>query len=267
VINLASAWNPRGEFGRLEKIMPFLSRRYNRMVFTVPPFAAPEVVDRLAALLGDGLVVTKDWSHGRYQAVAAAAQPAGSWVHYVDGDRLIRWVETRPEEWQSAIERVAGADVLVFGRTEAAWETHPQALRQTERITSSLFSHLLGSDLDLSAGSKGFSPKAVEFLLANSAPGRALGTDAEWIVLLRRGGFQIGSVLVDGLDWEIPDRYQNRAAETQRQIEVREAYDREPKNWAMRVGVANEIAEAGLAALTRELVFPVQGDWGGRGDG
>ena len=168
-------------------------------------------------------------------------------------DRLHRVVETRPEAWRRVVAGIPQHECLVLGRTDAAWDTHPRALRQTERITSHVFSAILGQELDLSAGSKGFSRAAAEWIVQNSVPGRALGKDSEWVILAQRGGFRVSQVLVDGLDWEIPDRYQDRAADTDRILQVREAYDAKVESWAMRVGVAVEIAEAGVEALKRPL--------------
>ncbi len=252
---LASAWNPRGEIPRFERLLPALQAAYSSIAISVPPFAAPEDIARLRNTLGKGLVVTDDWSHGRHACLrkALSASPAASHIHYVDADRLFRWMETQPAEWQQTLAAIPQHDCLVIGRTEAAWDTHPQALRQTERITSGIFSHFLGQDLDLSAGAKGFSRAAAAFILANSVPGRALGTDSEWIILLHRAGFRVASALADGLDWEIPDRYQPEAADAARQRRVRKAYDADPQHWAWRVQVAVEIAEAGVEALAKDL--------------
>ena len=96
--------------------------------------------------------------------------------------------------------------------------------------------------------------------MQNSQPGRALGKDSEWVVLAHRGGFRVSQVLVDGLDWEIPDRYQDQAADTERQGKIREEYDAKAESWALRVGIAVEIAEAGVDALRRELATQRQSE-------
>jgi len=257
-LTLAATYHPRGEIARLERIFTQLRATYAGMIVVVPPHTIPEDVGRLCGLFGEGLVISKDWAHGRHLALAHALDFPGNFVQYTDMDRLIRWVETRPEEWLRLVAEIPRHECLVIGRTEAAWETHPRALRETERITSHVFSAILGQALDLSAGSKGFSRAAAEWIVRNSQPGRALGKDAEWVVLAHRGGFRVSSVLVDGLDWEmysspIPDRYQDRAADAARQRQIREEYDAKPENWAMRVAVAVEIAEAGVEAMGRDL--------------
>ncbi|GAB4581732.1 MAG: hypothetical protein Fur0022_44820 [Anaerolineales bacterium] len=252
-ILLAATYHPRGEMTRLERLLPQLHAVYKEMTVVVPPHTLPDVAACLREWFGAGLVVSQDWAHGRHLALAHALNFEGEFVQYADMDRLIRWVETRPEEWRRVVAEIPEHECLVIGRTEAAWETHPRALRDTERITSHVFSAILGQELDLSAGAKGFSRAVAEWIVRNSRPERALGKDSEWVILAHRGGFRISQVLVDGLDWEIPDRYQERAADAERIQRVREEYDAKVESWVMRVGVAKEIAEAGVEALQRPL--------------
>ena len=253
VVNLACAWHPRGEAARFVRFHALLAGEYERMVVSVPPHADAESVAALRTLPGVSVTVTDEWSHGRYVALREAAD--ADHVHYVDGDRLLRWVETRPDEWRSAVAAVRRADCLVIGRTAAAWETHPQALRRTEHISNTVVSHLLGQRLDLSAGSKGFSRAVVAHLLANTQPGRALGTDAEWVVIAHRAGFRVEQMLVDGLDWESADRFQSQAASDEAQRAAAAHYDARAESWAMRVEVAAEIVSVGLEAWERPLTF------------
>ncbi|MBL8155326.1 MAG: hypothetical protein JNM70_14175 [Anaerolineae bacterium] len=252
-IALAATFNPRGEVGRLRRFYARLKAAYEHIVISLPPVVAMEDAFAIRELPEAIIHVNEDWSHGRFMALQLAAQTQADYVHYADMDRLLRWVETRPDEWTQVVSQIVQADCLVIGRTDAAWQTHPHALRDTEAITNDLFSRLLGQRLDLSAGSKGFSRSAMDFILANSQPRRAIGTDSEWIVLLHRGGFRIETVLVDGLDWEIADQHQDNAADSDRQKEIAALYDADPKHWARRVEIAHEIVEAGMDAMTREL--------------
>ncbi len=194
-----------------------------------------------------------DWASGRMVALELALQTGAEYVHYVDGDRLIRWCELHPDELHDTLGAIRTVDYLVIGRTPTAWATHPQSLQQIESITNAMFSHLVGQSLDLCAGSKGMSRAAAEFLLRNAERERALGTDAEWVVLLNRGGFSIGTIAVDGLDWETADRYLPQAADPETQRRAAAEYDTDPQHWAFRVRIAQETADAGLDALVRQL--------------
>ncbi len=253
---LALTWHPHGETERLRRLYPIFSHWYSAMVVSLPPAAEPEALDLLRSLPGVRIELRDGWESGRLTALELALQTGAEFVHYVDGDRLIRWCELQPDELRRTAAAVEMVDYLVIGRTPAALATHPQCLQQTEAITNDVFSYLVGQQLDLCAGSKGLSRAAVEFLLANADQGQGLGTDAEWVVLLHRGGFSIRGVLVDGLDWETADRHLPQAADAETQRHAAAEYDLNADHWAFRVRVAQETAQAGILALTRPLKEP-----------
>jgi hypothetical protein len=253
-VALAAPWNPRGELNRFQRLHPLLQSVYQDMIVTLPPQADPEVVESLQVLPHVTPVVTPEWPQGRYLSLKMALETGADYIHYADFDRLLRWVETRPDEWRQTVQVVVLSDCLVIGRTAWAWETHPRSLRETEAVSNEVFSHLLGIPLDLSAGSKGFSRAAAQVIMANTRPDRPMGADSEWIVLLHRAGFAVDTIQVDGLDWESADRYRGSAANEDMQREAAALYDQNPQHWAMRVAVAAEIVESGLDALRRDLL-------------
>ncbi|MBI5649394.1 MAG: hypothetical protein HZC40_02940 [Chloroflexi bacterium] len=309
-IALASAFHPRGEIPRLQKFLPQLRDAYTRICISVPPDTRADDVNALRDL-NVAVVVTRDWSHGRHASlelaltnrVLSGTERSGveskdvSHIHYTDLDRLLRWIETRPDEWRAIVERAQTCACLIIGRTARAYATHPRALVETEAISNLVGSYLLANchceeaifadeaipsqhsepavlgiasrkplamtlsaritvsprPFDLSAGSKSFSCRAAEFLIAHSPPGRALGMDAEWTLLLHRAGFAIEYVEVEGLDWESADQFAENAADADAQRRAAEQYDADPKHWARRVAVALEIVESGLSAMRRNL--------------
>jgi hypothetical protein len=252
-VALATTYNPRGEIGRLRRLYPQVQMLYDHIIISMPPLARPEDVEQVKALPGVVAFVNEEWPTGRYRALKAAVETKADYVQYADMDRLLRWIETRPAELRGTVDRIQQCEYLVIGRTEAAWATHPQAMVRTERIINRVFSMLLGQAMDFGAGSKGLSRAAVEYLVQYAAQDRALGADTEWSVLLYRAGFPVEGVLVDGLDWEIPDQHQEQASDAERQRAMVAAYDADADRWAHRVDVAIEIVEAGLDAWAREL--------------
>jgi len=253
-IILATAWHPRGELDRFLKLLPLLQQAYSGIAISLPPETDTELVHRLQELTQVEVVITPDWSWGRSLALELALEFSGTHIQYVDFDRLLRWVETRQTEWEQILEAILEFDCLIIGRSTSSYKTHPQALIQTEAISNLVVSHLVGQPLDVSAGSKGFSRKACEYLVGNCEPGHALGTDAEWPLILKRAGFQVNSVTVDGLDWESADRFREKAADHQSQKNEAEIYDADPKNWARRVDVAMEIVRVGFETVNKEFV-------------
>ncbi|HEY4690843.1 MAG TPA: hypothetical protein VIK33_16135 [Anaerolineae bacterium] len=249
-VTLACTWRPHGEMPRFQKMYPHLRQAYGDVVIAVPGEVDPAdlaVVKALANSDGVSVIVPPDRTQARHAALRASLGTPGSHIHYVDMDRLLRWAETRPGEWRQTIETIQTTDCLIIGRTPAAFATHPQALQKTEEIINLVFSHLLGVTVDLCSGSKGFSRRAGEFLITNTAPGH--WSDAEWPMRLHRAGYRLETAWVDGLDWETADRHRPDAAdpETQRRLAAR--YDDKAKNWEFRIQIALDIVREGLAVM------------------
>ncbi len=245
-LSLASAWRPRGELKRFLNHLKQLNQVYSSIAISLPPDADGEIARELQ-LQNICVVVTRDWSHGRHAALQKASETNAEHIHYCDFDRLLHWVETRPDEWREAVAKIPATDCLIVGRTERAYRTHPLALVQTEAISNAVASHLLGRTMDVSAGSKAFSRRAAEYLMKHSPPGHALGTDSEWTLLLQRAGFRIDYIEADGLEWESADHFSDQVADENAQQRAAEVYDADPKHWAQRVQVAMEIVEMALA--------------------
>lgn len=252
-IALAAAWHPRGEINRFLDHLTLLQDAYQGISISLPAETEGEVVIPLQDLPRVSVEVTPDWSWGRFKALESALRFATSHIHYADFDRLLRWVEINPVEWQKVIKMIYEVDCLIVGRSDQAYETHPRALIETEMISNQVISQILGIEVDVSAGSKGFSHPAAEYIVENCTPGYALGTDAEWPIILQRAGFQVSATRVDGLDWESADRYLDQAADATAQRVAAEIYDSDAENWTRRVEVAQEIVSRGFEAAARQL--------------
>lgn len=252
---LACAWQPRGELPRLQRYWSRLQDLYAGMAVAVRRDADPAAV---AWLRDNGAVVVEydAWS-GRHAVLHAALAQTGEYIHYCDMDRMIRWVETRPDELAAVVQQVQTVDCLIGGRTPEAYATHPAALIETEKLPNAFFSHWFGHAgpgvMDVCAGSKGFSRSAAQFVLAHSTDTDALRMDAEWPVLLKRAGFTWAYVEADGLDWESADQHHDRAADRERQQAYADAYDAQVDSWKLRVQVAQKIMDSGLAAINLPL--------------
>jgi hypothetical protein len=250
-IALGTAWHPRGELDRFLNLLPLFQQEYSGMAISLPPGADPALVERLQSLPQVRLGLTAEWSAGRYTAIQMALEFKTTHIQYADFDRLLRWAETLPQEWRGVLQEIQEHDCLIIGRSTDSYQTHPKALIETEAISNLVVSFLLGQSVDVSAGSKGFSRKACETILAKTKPGFALGTDAEWPLVLQRTGFQVDYLAVDGLDWESADRYRKQAADQLSQKEAAELYDADPCNWSQRAAIAMEIVRVGLDTKTR----------------
>jgi len=250
-VALATAWNPRGELPRFQRYYNQISELYTHLSISVRNGSRDNVFPTLDSYENVTYVTFEGYS-GRHIVLKDALSSNPDFVHYVDMDRLIRWVETRPDELAATIEAIQQTDCLIIGRTDAAYHTHPDALRETEMLPNRFFSYFFERPMDFCAGSKGFSRAAANFILDSSSSDNSLRMDVEWPILLKRAGFRWRYVEVDGLDWESADQYQEVAAGREQQQELADAYDQDPKSWKSRTEVAHEITRLGLAALQSE---------------
>ena len=248
-VALACTWRPRGEMPRFEQAYPHLKQVYADLIIAVPGEIDPADLDAVQAVTGNTharVAVSPDRTGARYLALQTTLDTSADFVHYVDMDRLLRWLETRPDELRHTVESVQTCDCLIIGRTEAAFQTHPQALQKTESIVNEVFSFLFGRRVDVCSGSKGFSRRAVELIVAHSKPGH--WSDAEWPMLAQRAGLNLDAIFVDGLDWETADHFQAQAANAEAQRRLAEEHDRDAEHWAFRAQAALDIVREGLAA-------------------
>ncbi len=239
-VTLATTWYPRGELPRLVRFLPLLEEYYTRIVICFIPGEDPTVLEQftVGAFSVDPKIIfylNDKRRNGRYLALKKALETNSDFIHYADMDRLLHWVETRQEEWMQMVEKVETADCIIFGRTDKAMGSHPQALITTEKSSNWVVSHFMGQEIDVSAGSKSFSRAAAEYLVDQGSQDNSIGTDAEWPLLLKKGGFSLCYVQVDGLDWESADQFKLRAATPEEQKNAAEAYDSDPAHWFTRV--------------------------------
>ena len=246
-IALAATWDPRLDVPLLRELLPQLAEVYAALVVAV----RPEGMERLRDFpphpqLAFFAMPQRGW--GRYLAIESALAADPDHVHSVDLDHLLYWVHSRPEEWRESLDASQQADCLIFGRSARAWQTYPQAIRQTEQVINDVFSQLLGQPIDFGLGNRSYSRRAAEHIIAHSAPGR--WGDAEWPLRVHRAGYAVAYRAVDGIDW-VPSAagvdYMVDAAARQR---MADAYDADVAHWITRVRIAQQIVQQGLEALS-----------------
>jgi hypothetical protein len=250
---LVTTWMPRGEGARFERLYASLMAIYEQIVIVAPVQADQDALQQAASHPRVITHISDQHGAGRYLALRLGLETDAPHLHYCDFDRLIRWVELYPDELRDTVNLIRQHEMVVIGRTERAFATHPQSMQQTERLINQIVSHLIGQPLDVTSGSKGFSRAVVQFLLAHTQPGGAIGTDAEWPILAQRAGFALHSIAVEGLDWESADQFRDSAADLHIQREAAEAYDAKSKSWSFRVGLAQQIIDAALETAAKEL--------------
>ncbi len=170
-------------------------------------------------------------SNARRDALRFVHDLPFEYFHYCDLDRILTWALTEADELASVIMAVKNYDYVIFGRTTWAFHTHPESWVRTEEITNHIFSLELGQEVDVTAGSCGFSKAAVDSILAHTTD---KPTDSEWPMIIHRiKKGRIGFRAVNGLSYveEIngPGTEQNDAA-----------------TWAARVRLCHLISRAAI---------------------
>ena len=77
-IALATAWYPRGELDRFLTLLPVLQDAYTGIAISLPPEAEEALIQRIESLDLVAVVITGDWSWGRYLALERALQFPGT---------------------------------------------------------------------------------------------------------------------------------------------------------------------------------------------
>ena len=71
-VTLATAWHPRGELGRFQKLLPVLKEVYSGIAISLPPDVDPVLVERLRGWERIWVYVTPEWPQGRLAALRLA---------------------------------------------------------------------------------------------------------------------------------------------------------------------------------------------------
>ena len=236
----------------LEAALPDLARRYAGMAIFATVETPETILEPLAAGGANVSRHPSDYAQvgrRRLGAVVEAARVAPG-VHLCDFDRLLHWWHYWPDELALVLARVAASDLLILGRTERAWSSHPANQIETERFANRVVSHFYGAEVDICSGSRGLSRRAVEYLAAHSRePG--VGTDGEWPLLLRRaGGYRCDHLLTEGLEFETADRYPDEVARVGGLAAWNALLDRDAARWTFRTRLAADIAAGALRAVS-----------------
>jgi hypothetical protein len=171
--------------------------------------------------------------------------------HLCDFDRLLHWAAHYPDELQQVVGEITNYDLLILGRTERAFATHPPYQVETERLANLVFYKVYGQEWDITSGSRGLSRRAAELLLTHSREEGA-GIDAEWpLIVSRFPELRSGYILCEGLEFETADRCQAEIAQAGGLEHWLKAQSARPELWVQRLRVACEIAEAALRVAER----------------
>jgi hypothetical protein len=163
---------------------------------------------------------------------------------FCDFDRALHWAELYPDELTRVAARIADSDFVVLGRTARAFASHPRTQRDTEAIINRVFASASGQEWDVTAAARGLSRRAAAAILEGCHE-QGIGTDIAWPLFLQRaGGFALGYVATEGLEFETADRFADEVAEDGGVESWIARIDADPRQWALRLELARIEVEA-----------------------
>ncbi|MDH4209464.1 MAG: hypothetical protein OEV76_11365 [Anaerolineae bacterium] len=252
---VATVHQPNDALSELTRAtLPQLQALYGALVFLCSQTTSAEM---LALLRASGATVHHERQQPtslsgigrvRRRALRLGITTGCDHLHLCDFDRLLHWAAHYLDELQQVVGEIANYDLLILGRTERAFATHPPYQAETERLANLVFSKVYGPERDITSGSRGLSRQAAERLLTHSRE-EGPGVDAEWpLIVSRFPELRSGYILCEGLEFETADRYQAEIAQAGGLERWLEAQSARPELWVQRLRVAYEIAEAALRA-------------------
>ena len=186
-----------------------LRRLYAAVAVTTSPPTHPSVNALLAELgVYAGTPQTNTRGPLYRLAMRRALATGAARVHYLDFDRALHWIATRPRELAAILRLAERQDTLVVGRTVAAHRTHHRPLLETERTLNARFA----SRLRLRGRVDFLVPSfALERTIAMTLVRRSRARDGaiygEWPALVATIAGSVAYVECRGLEWETPDRH------------------------------------------------------------
>ncbi len=236
-------------FDQTRRMLPRLQHVFADIAVYANAATAPRTLDYL---LQQGARVKAEDKHvglnhlGRFRrlAVQLALQGDCPFMLYCDFDRILHWMEFFPQELREVADQIGANDFTILGRTPRAFATHPRLQRDTEAIINHVFERVSGWKWDTGAGARGLSRRAAG-AITEGCLDDGISNDVTWPLFLRdRGGFTLGHLETEGLEFETADRFPDEVARAGGVAQWSEQLDDDPQHWAARLELARIEVEA-----------------------
>ncbi|HEY2388327.1 MAG TPA: hypothetical protein VGK30_15310 [Candidatus Binatia bacterium] len=237
--------------GTIRRHLPALRALYGAITVTTSPPTHASVQALLAELGVHGGTPRTNARGPLYRLALRRALASGApSIHYLDFDRALHWVETRPRELAAVLRLATRFPAVLLGRTVAAHRSHHRALFETECAANRALAARLGTRrrVDLLVPSFLLSRPLTRALVRRSRA-RDASLYGEWPALLATLGEPLVYHECRGLDWETPDRA--RAAVRRLGLVAWRCRFDTPAEWRLREAMAGEFLRGCDAALAR----------------
>lgn len=254
VVLASTQHDPDGRLNdQLARALPALTRIFGGLAIQATYASHPGALDALRAA---GALVRQETSEEfngfarlggtRRAALELALKLDAAAILFCDFDRALHWAEFYPAELAHVAAEIGVRDFTVLGRTTRAFATHPRIQRDTEAIINHVFATVSGREWDVTAAARGIGRRAAAALLAG-CPDQSIGTDVSWPLFLQRaGGFSVGFLATEGLEFETADRFADQIAAVGGLDRWIAQLDASPQQWAMRLELARIEVESAV---------------------
>jgi len=255
--DVALALNMHDPIGSLKNFIPtyfpLLSKTYSGMYVVATSATDATTIEELekfgvsVELQEGGGVGLEYIGDARRQALRSSVRNGHSHTHFIDIDRLIRWLQTYPDELNSIVKQIPSYDFLIIGRTQRAFDTHTRCQMETERLANKVCSLILGQEVDITAASRGLSKGASETILKYSKA-RYVETDSEWPVIIHCcSNTPIGYREAEGLGFEAGVRHSDEVEIAGGFEAFKKIVDNSPESWLHRIRYAMGISATAIS--------------------
>jgi hypothetical protein len=250
----ATQHDPEGRLtNQLARAVPVLTRIFSAIAVQATYASQPSALDLLRSA---GALVRQEMSSefnglpylgaARRGAVELALGLGAENILFCDFDRALHWAEYHAVELAEIAASIAARDFTVLGRTERAFASHPRIQRDTEAIINHVYAASSGNNWDVTAAARGISRRAASALLEGCSD-QSIGTDVSWpLFLSRAGGFTLGYLATEGLEFETADRYADQIAAAGGLAQWIAQIDASPQQWAFRLELARIEVQAAI---------------------
>jgi hypothetical protein len=171
----------------------------------------------------------------RRDALALALETGCTHVAYSDLDHVLRWAQVDAPELRRTLRSADDADLIVVGRSEAAFAREPARLRLTEGAVNAAASLAVGlpDPADFMMAVRVMT-RAVAVALVEGCAEETIGVDVAWPLFAQASGFRVAARAADGLAYRHRDDFGSAADER----------DADATEWLRRIRIAGVHAEA-----------------------
>jgi len=198
-----------------EKALSFIQNHNPHIIVSCTSETSSDVIKRLqkegiSAEISPNDSQVETYLYAVRSAIEFCKKNSHHRIFYIDFDRLLHWINTYPKELLDIMRRSLNFDLLHIGRSERAFESHPETQKDTESIINHIGSKVLGlsTDIDIISVSYIFTWELAEILFKYTY-NTSVGFYCTWPVILWTHAKNPDYIKVEGQEWETPDRYRD----------------------------------------------------------